>query len=106
MLPDEILQSDLLDILFENRNKTYGAYALRRSYNKTITSAISITAFIALTFSVLLFSSHAKHHDFVIPFIIPPDQEFVKIDPVKHNLKILRPNMLQHISGRKSVHLR
>jgi protein TonB len=51
MLPDKILQSDLLDILFENRNKTYGAYALRRSYNKTIASAISITAFIALTFS-------------------------------------------------------
>jgi protein TonB len=40
MLPDKILQSDLLDILFENRNKTYGAYALRRSYNKTIASAI------------------------------------------------------------------
>jgi len=83
MLPDKILQNDLLDILFENRNKTYGAYALRRSYNKTIASAISITAFIALTFSLLQITGHEKHHDFVTQFIIPPDQEFVRIDALK-----------------------
>ncbi|HEY5407893.1 MAG TPA: hypothetical protein VIJ92_12435 [Ginsengibacter sp.] len=28
-----ILQSNLLDIIFENRNKEYGAYTLRKSYN-------------------------------------------------------------------------
>ncbi|HEX5151511.1 MAG TPA: energy transducer TonB [Parafilimonas sp.] len=83
MLPDKILQSDLLDLLFENRNKTYGAYALRKSYNKTIASAIGITAFIALLFSILQLASHIRQHEFVTQFIIPPDQEFVKIDPVK-----------------------
>lgn len=31
-----IMQSDLLDILFEGRNKDYGAYELRRTYNKRI----------------------------------------------------------------------
>ena len=40
MLPEKIMQSDLLDILFENKNKLYGAYALRKSYNKRMTSAI------------------------------------------------------------------
>ncbi|NII25120.1 hypothetical protein HB364_08520 [Pseudoflavitalea sp. X16] len=33
MKPDMILQSDILDILFEGRNKDYGAYSLRRDYN-------------------------------------------------------------------------
>ena len=28
-----ILQSNLLDIIFENRNKDYGAYKLRKSYH-------------------------------------------------------------------------
>jgi protein TonB len=83
MLPDKILQSDLLDILFENRNKMYGAYALRKSYNKTIAAAVGITLFIAIAFSALLFISHATHRDFVRQIIIPPDQEFVKIDDTK-----------------------
>jgi protein TonB len=83
MLPDKIIQSDLLDILFENRNKTYGAYVLRRSYNKTMAYAIGLTCFIALTFSVMQFFYHAKQKDFAIPFIIPPDNIFTKIDPVE-----------------------
>lgn len=32
MTNNEILQADVLDILFENRNKAYGAYAIRRTY--------------------------------------------------------------------------
>jgi protein TonB len=39
MEPNKILQSDVLDILFEDRNKEYGAYELRRKYNKRITMA-------------------------------------------------------------------
>ena len=29
-----ILNADLLDIVFEGRNKEYGAYELRRTYNR------------------------------------------------------------------------
>jgi protein TonB len=47
MEPNRILQSDLLDIVFEDRNKEYGAYELRRSYNKRIGRALIITASIA-----------------------------------------------------------
>ena len=77
------MQSDLLDILFENRNKTYGAYALRRSYNKTMASAITITLFIAIAFSVIQLTHHATQRDLMHQFIIPPDNVFSKIDPVK-----------------------
>ncbi|WPQ64882.1 TonB family protein [Chitinophaga sancti] len=36
----KILNSDFLDILFENRNKEYGAYDLRRQYNKRVRNAL------------------------------------------------------------------
>src|SRR3954462_7650159 len=37
-----ILQADVLDILFEDRNKMYGAYELRKSYNKRLKAAIAV----------------------------------------------------------------
>jgi len=47
MEPNKILQSDVLDLLFEGRNKDYGAYELRKKYNKRIMLALIITAAIA-----------------------------------------------------------
>ena len=47
MLPEKIMQSDLLDILFENRNKNYGAYTLRKFYNQRLNFAISATIFLS-----------------------------------------------------------
>jgi protein TonB len=43
MKPDVILQSDMLDILFENRNKAYGAYALRKNYDHRLLMALGGT---------------------------------------------------------------
>lgn len=40
MEKDKILQSDILDILFDGRNKGYGAYQLRKSYNRRVTTAL------------------------------------------------------------------
>lgn len=51
MTSHEILKADLLDILFDNRNKQYGAYALRRQYNSRLTMALGI----ALSSILLLF---------------------------------------------------
>ena len=36
----KILSADILDIIFEGRNKSYGAYDLRKTYNKRITYAL------------------------------------------------------------------
>jgi len=54
----QILKSDLLDILFEGRNKEYGAYDLRKTYNKRITTALIGT--IALILLVLIGSAIAN----------------------------------------------
>lgn len=37
-----ILHADILDIIFEGRNKEYGAYELRRTYNKRMRISIAV----------------------------------------------------------------
>ncbi len=44
----KILSADILDIIFDGKNKQYGAYDLRKTYNKRLTKALLITAGLAL----------------------------------------------------------
>lgn len=59
MTTNQILQSSLLDIIFENRNKDYGAYALRKGYNNRLLLALAVGFFISLFF-VIIGTSHKK----------------------------------------------
>ncbi len=43
MTSNEILKADMLDILFDNRNKQYGAYTLRKNYNSRLSMALGIS---------------------------------------------------------------
>ncbi len=52
MEANKILDADLLDIVFEGRNKTYGAYELRKSYASRLKKALAAT-FIALAVILL-----------------------------------------------------
>jgi protein TonB len=55
---NKILSADVLDIIFEGRNKEYGAYELRKSYNKRlITSLIIVGALCLLLFLGYLVSA-------------------------------------------------
>ena len=55
---NKILSADVLDIIFEGRNKAYGAYDLRKTYNSRITKALIYTgAVILLIFLGSLFAS-------------------------------------------------
>ena len=48
---NKILNADVLDIIFEGRNKEYGAYDLRKTYNKRLIKAlIGMAAFLVLLF--------------------------------------------------------
>ena len=62
MINKEISQVDLLDILFENRNKAYGAYALRKNYNKRLQWALAISLSCVLLFALTTFGN-ANQHD-------------------------------------------
>ncbi len=48
MEANKILSADILDIIFDGKNKDYGAYELRKTYNRRITRALVITGSVAL----------------------------------------------------------
>lgn len=53
-----MLNASFLDILFEGRNKDYGAYELRTTYPKRLTKAITVT--LGLVTALILFTAFAK----------------------------------------------
>lgn len=55
---NKILSADILDIIFEGRNKEYGAYQLRKDYNRRLMVALIVTAsVILLSFGGFLLSN-------------------------------------------------
>jgi protein TonB len=76
---NKILSADLLDIIFDGRNKEYGAYELRKSYNKRLTIAlISMAVLSALIFVSALVADNVKDKKAVMA-----DVEDVQLSEVK-----------------------
>jgi protein TonB len=76
-----ILTADLLDIIFEYRNKLYGAYELRRTYPKRIAYAMGGTILICLLFVVGTMLASSKKTVRNIEYA--QDVELQKIDEPK-----------------------
>jgi len=61
---NKILSADILDIIFEGRNKEYGAYELRKTYNKRlITALVSMAALCVLMFGGYFLSNALGNDD-------------------------------------------
>ena len=68
MEANKILDADILDIIFEGKNKEYGAYQLRKTYNSRMLKALIATGIVLLVFllgSVLANKLSAKTDDTV-----------------------------------------
>lgn len=78
----QILKADLLDILFEGRNKEYGAYELRKTYNKRITIALIGTVILILL--ILIGSAIAKK--------LNKDNTVVQLKTTETTLQQIKPN--------------
>ncbi|MBC7889636.1 MAG: energy transducer TonB [Ferruginibacter sp.] len=99
-----IMKSDVLDILFEKRNKAYGAYMLRKFYNKRLIKSIGIMTATVMLFSAFTFlpGKSGKSPDFIVtepgfgkipsapklPEVKPVVKQQVKISP-KSSLKLV-----------------
>jgi protein TonB len=84
MKPENILQSDVLDILFENRNKAYGAYYIRRHYNQYLLKALAAMFILIgmLLFISGYYSKKASGGIFAIPDY-PPIGPLHPVEPIK-----------------------
>jgi protein TonB len=77
-----IMKSDVLDIIFENRNKTYGAYSLRKLYPKRLKAALSSMLLACLVFSAITFFPSKK-----IAFTVVPYPNETELGRVKEEIK-------------------
>ena len=74
-----ILTADVLDILFEGRNKEYGAYDLRRTYNKRLVTSITVMLSVLLLCCIgFVFGGEKKQ---MIAQIDIPETELTIIEP-------------------------
>jgi periplasmic protein TonB len=80
MEPLAILQADPLDILFENRNKDYGAYPLRKFYHRRLLLSLA-----AMLMAVVFFSAAVLWVETTNPATIsihPDGEVFLTAPPV------------------------
>ena len=54
---NKILGAELVDLIFDGRNKSYGAYELRTGYNKRLRNALLLTVALAVLILLLSFIS-------------------------------------------------
>lgn len=68
-----ILQSSLLDIIFENRNKDYGAYSLRKFYNNRLSLSLVMMISLVILFFVFQFFYKGNESTLTKPFVFKID---------------------------------
>ena len=90
MKSEQILTTDILDIIFTNRNKAYGAYDLRKYYHERLYLSLGITfLIITILFSIsFLLESRSKVKPLIesIPGIV-----FKDVKPIAETPKIPVP---------------
>jgi periplasmic protein TonB len=73
-----ILTADVLDILFDGRNKDYGAYDLRRTYNKRLAMSVTVMLSICLVSMGFAFSGKKEKAEDVY---MTKDIQLTAVDP-------------------------
>ncbi len=106
MKAENILKSDVLDILFQNKNKDYGAYELRKFYPNRLKKSIGLMILLVLIFAGMQsWKPIRKAGDYIgalsdtmklTTFIIPKDNpiEIEKTKAVKTPLKAQVPDFV------------
>jgi len=82
MNTQQILQASYLDLLFDGRNKLYGAYELRKHYQKRGTIALVIAAVLSAIFVTCILLYYKSQTPANVP-LIGPIIELVDLPPVK-----------------------
>lgn len=98
---NKILSADLLDLIFDDRNKEYGAYELRKTYQNRITKSLVFTGvFVVLTFTGVVLANKLDHKKTSTDLIrsvtlvaIAPDEK--EPDPIIEPPKKIEPQEIR-----------
>lgn len=77
------------EIIFENRNKTYGAYVIRKSYSKTITKALTYST-IFVTLLLLTPMIYRKFNPTVLDVVKSTQVNFILKSPPSIDEKLIQ----------------
>lgn len=103
---NKILSADVLDIIFEGRNKEYGAYELRKTYNRRIIIALAVMITVCALLFVASILANLKGKEKEAPILVqdvtlenarekqpepPPPPPPPKIEPPKIEITKFTP---------------
>jgi periplasmic protein TonB len=91
MQAQQFLQASLLDIVFQNRNKQYGAYNLRKLYNQRLLKSLGITLLLALI--AVAFINAIKPTEKFTGIIAVPETELGKVKDKDNPDKKVEPKI-------------
>ena len=97
-----ILTADILDIIFDQRNKNYGAYQLRREYDKRMIISFSSMMLLVVIMALFSFIKPPIPKAVILPQTIL-DPTLVK-PPVKENKQLTRPSVNQKLRSSIAIH--
>ena len=102
MNSEVIMKSDVLDILFEKRNKDYGAYTLRKFYNARLLKSMGIMMLAVIAFSAFTFLPDADNKQ---ELYIIQDPGFGQVPPPakppEEKPKVEKPSIVKPVSSAK-----
>ncbi|MEI7734434.1 MAG: energy transducer TonB [Ferruginibacter sp.] len=90
MKTEQILKSDVLDIIFENRNKAYGAYALRKFYDNRLMKSVAAMLVVVVVLSAFTFIPK-NSGEYSVRNIALPENEFATAKPKEKPVDPVKP---------------
>lgn len=69
MTAQQFLTADYLDILFENRNKSYGAYLIRKQYPLNLLKALALVLLLVGCFAIFAFAKTNRNTNAGLPVL-------------------------------------
>jgi len=96
-----LLTADVLDIIFDGRNKEYGAYELRRSYKRRLALSIIVMLLVMLLLFIG-FTFAGKKTETAVVFDLSPDPKLENIKEEKKE-KIIVPPAVKPLASQVQV---
>jgi protein TonB len=90
MEAENILSADVLDIIFDDRNKEYGAYDLRKHYQQRLTKSLMVT-FLLVVLICLTYILLGSMKPNVDKLIVGPDVTLEKAPPQEKKIEVIPP---------------